>query len=387
MRYRLEELFDLQMGKTPARANLDYWNGCNKWVSISDLSGYDKYVTDTKECISDLGVSESGIKAVPNNTVIMSFKLSIGKTAITTEEVYTNEAIMAFIDKGVCEIDADYLYYLFSGMDWNKGTNKAVLGLTLNKATLSKKEVDIPDLHTQNEVVKKLDSLSNVIQLQKQSLDKLDELIKSRFVEMFGDPVSNPMKWHKQPLNELTTKIGSGATPRGGRDSYCSDGISLIRSMNVHNGFFEYKDLAHVSDEQATKLSNVTIQNKDVLLNITGASVARCCVVPDDILPARVNQHVCIIRCNDYVIPMFVCKAFTSNSFQNYLLEIAGSGATREAITKQQIESITMIVPPLSLQNQFVDFVTQVEKQKATVQQSIDKLETLKKSLMQEYFG
>ena len=387
MRYRLEELFDLQMGKTPARANLDYWNGCNKWVSISDLSGYDKYVTDTKECISDLGVTESGIKAVPKNTVIMSFKLSIGKTAITTEEVYTNEAIMAFIDKGVCEIHTDYLYYLFSGMDWNKGTNKAVLGLTLNKATLSKKEVDFPDLHTQNKVVKKLDSLSNVIQLQKQSLDKLDELIKSRFVEMFGDPVSNPMKWHKQPLNELTTKIGSGATPRGGRDSYCSDGISLIRSMNVHNGFFEYKDLAHVSDEQATKLSNVTIQNKDVLLNITGASVARCCVVPDDILPARVNQHVCIIRCNDYVIPMFVCKAFTSNSFQNYLLEIAGSGATREAITKQQIESITMIVPPLSLQNQFADFVTQVEKQKATVKQSIDKLETLKKSLMQEYFG
>ena len=152
---------------------MKYWNGNNKWVSISDLSSYDKYVTDTKEYISDLGVSESGIKTVPRNTVVMSFKLSIGKTAITTEDVYTNEAIMAFIDKGVCEIDTDYLYYLFSGMDWYNGTNKAVLGLTLNKATLSKKEIDIPDLHTQNEVVKKLDSLSKLIQLQKQSMDSL----------------------------------------------------------------------------------------------------------------------------------------------------------------------------------------------------------------------
>lgn len=206
---------------------------------------------------------------------------------------------------------------------------------------------------------------------------------------MFGDPVSNPMKWHRQQLNELTNKIGSGATPRGGRDSYCIDGISLIRSMNVHNGFFEYKDLAHISDEQATKLSNVTIQKKDVLLNITGASVARCCIVPDDILPARVNQHVCIIRCNDYVIPIFVCKAFTSDSFQKYLLEIAGSGATREAITKQQIESIPMIVPPLSLQNQFADFVAQIDKSKYCLvgEQILGKAEMLINILKQEYFG
>ena len=109
--------------------------------------------------------------------------------------------------------------------------------------------------------------------------------------------------------------------------------------------------------------------------------------MPDDILPARVNQNVCIIRCNDYVIPIFVCKAFTSDSFQKYLLEIAGSGATREAITKQQIESIPMIVPPLSLQNQFADFVAQIDKSKLSVQKSIDKLETLKKSLMQKFFG
>ena len=103
---------------------------------------------------------------------------------------------------------------------------------------------------------------------------------------MFGDPVSNSKCWSTDQLGELTTKIGSGATPKGGRESYGTEGISLIRSMNVHNGYFEYKELAHISDEQAEKLDNVTIHENDVLLNITGASVARCCITPNDVLPA-----------------------------------------------------------------------------------------------------
>lgn len=95
---RLDEIFDLQMGKTPSRNNADYWtDGQYDWVSIADLGSYQKYVEDTKERISALAVQESGIKSVPANTVIMSFKLSLGKTAITQEPVYTNEAIMAFI--------------------------------------------------------------------------------------------------------------------------------------------------------------------------------------------------------------------------------------------------------------------------------------------------
>jgi type I restriction enzyme S subunit len=278
-------------------------------------------------------------------------------------------------------IDYKYLYYLLSSVRIpNTGYNRHYKWL---------KESVLPEHnHSQKAIiVNTLSLIDSLIKKQNEYVLKFDELVKSRFVEMFGDPVSNTLKWHRQQIIELTTKIGSGATPKGGRDSYCSEGISLIRSMNVHNGFFEYKDLAHISDEQAAKLSNVIIQKNDVLLNITGASVARCCVVPDEILPARVNQHVCIIRCNDHVLPVFISKAFTSDSFQKYLLEIAGSGATREAITKQQIEQISMIVPPLLFQNQFAEFVAQVEKQKLSVQKSIDKLEILKKSLMQEYFG
>ena len=181
---------------------------------------------------------------------------------------------------------------------------------------------------------------------------------------MFGNPVTNTMNWKTSSLRELTTKIGSGATPKGGHESYGMEGISLIRSMNVHNGYFEYKDLAHISDEQAEKLDNVAINEDDVLLNITGASVARCCIVPPDILPARVNQHVCIIRCKPDILPVFMCNVITDENYQKHLWDIAGSGATREAITKQQIENLSIIIPPLPIQQQFAAFVEQTDKSK-----------------------
>ena len=188
MWYKLSDLFDLQMGKTPSRNNPNYWNSNDYlWVSISDMSGYDKYVSSTKEYISELAVKESGIKTIPANTVIMSFKLSIGKTAITTDSIFSNEAIMAFIDKKTTAIDPEYIFYLFSGKDWDEGSNKAVMGKTLNKVTLSNIEVDIPSLDIQKERVDKLNKISTLIANKKQHLNQLDELVKARFVEMFKD--------------------------------------------------------------------------------------------------------------------------------------------------------------------------------------------------------
>lgn len=180
---KLGDIFTLQMGKTPARANDGYWhNGNNPWVSIADLSTYNKYVSGTKESITDMAVSDSGIKLVPANTVIMSFKLSIGKVAITRSPIYTNEAIMAFIPNGKSEVLPDYLYYLFLGKDWNDGTNRAVMGDTLNKATLSELEISIPSLEEQKCIAQKLDKVTALISLRKIQLEKLDELVKSREV-------------------------------------------------------------------------------------------------------------------------------------------------------------------------------------------------------------
>lgn len=174
-------------------------------------------------------------------------------------------------------------------------------------------------------------------------------------------------------LCNVTSKIGSGATPKGGKESYQAEGITLIRSMNVHDGRFEYKDLAHITDEQATQLNNVTVQENDVFINITGASVARSCIVPSSVLPARVNQHVAIIRCvPERLNAVFANNMFLNDRFKGQLLDIGESGgATRQAITKQQLENLTVIVPPLELQNRFAAFVAEVDKSKFRIQKSL----------------
>ena len=180
---RLADVFRLEMGKTPARDNSAYWGGDAKWASIADIGRAGMYLDDTKESITQLAVSESGIKLVPANTVVMSFKLSIGKTAITKEAIYTNEAIMAFhpLEKG--RFDLHYLYHLFSNKSWTEGSNKAVMGATLNKATLKEVKIPVPSLDEQREIAQVLDKIKEVARRTEDELGKLDQLVKSRFVE------------------------------------------------------------------------------------------------------------------------------------------------------------------------------------------------------------
>ena len=149
------------------------------------------------------------------------------------------------------------------------------------------------------------------------------------------------------PLKQLCSKIGSGATPKGGKTAYQESGVSLIRSTNVFDYAFSYDDLAHISDEQADQLSNVIVEENDVLFNITGVSVTRCCIVPADVLPARVNQHVMILRPNA-ALPMsyYIMTTLCSAENKAKLLGIAQSGSTREAINKQEMESFSIPVPP-----------------------------------------
>ena len=180
---KVADEFDLQMGKTPARDNPAYWGGDQKWASIADIGRSDMYLADTKEVITQEAVSESGIKAVPPNTVVMSFKLSIGRTAITASRMYTNEAIMAFLPHDASAFDLHFLYHLFSNRNWSEGSNKAVKGVTLNKATLNVARIPKPDISEQRAVASTLDKVCNLIAKCDEQIVRLDQLVKSRFVE------------------------------------------------------------------------------------------------------------------------------------------------------------------------------------------------------------
>ena len=154
-------------------------------------------------------------------------------------------------------------------------------------------------------------------------------------------------------LIDICEKIGSGATPRGGKEAYCDEGISFIRSQNVLDFTFSRDGLAFINDEQAKKLSNVEVHDGDVLLNITGDSVARACVMDSDFLPARVNQHVAIVRGNKkHVLNNYILYFLQWR--KDYLLQLASAGATRNALTKGMIEQLEIDLPPLIDQKKIV---------------------------------
>ena len=164
-------------------------------------------------------------------------------------------------------------------------------------------------------------------------------------------PATEP--WPQKPLKSLATKIGSGATPAGGRESYFTEGIPLIRSMNVHFAGFEPKGLVFLSDAQAQQLANVTVQTGDVLLNITGASIGRVTTAPSEMAGARVNQHVAIIRPTTELDPPFLAKFLASPAIQKMIDDVQ-VGATREALTKGMIEQFQIPLPPLAEQKRIV---------------------------------
>ncbi len=290
---------------------------------------------------------------------------------------------------GVSDVSTQYLYLFFQL--YVETLRKNSIGGVIKYIKLgdiTEANIPVPPLSTQSRIVSELDLLQSIIDKQKAQLTELDNLAQAVFYDMFGDPVENEKGWEVKKLGTFCSKIGSGATPRGGNESYKSEGISLIRSLNVHNNEFIYKDLAFIDEEQAQALSNVEIQPNDILLNITGASVARCCVVPNHLLPARVNQHVCIIRPSKDAEVCFLSRLLTTSQYQDFLIDLArAKAATREALPKNVVEGLPIILPPLSLQQTFAAKIESIEKQKAAISKSIAETEKLFEYTMDSYFG
>lgn len=384
---RLGDVFDLQMGKTPERKNLDFFSTTdNKWISIADISKADKYIFETKEYISDEAVKKSGIKQIPANTVIMSFKLSIGKTAITKEPMYSNEAIMAFLPNGKYEVDNVFLYHLFSNKDWSEGSNKAVKGITLNKASLLEAKILLPSLTIQKQIAKTMDKCTEIISKNKRMLEKYDTLIKSQFIEMFGNPQCISNNWKVNPLSDYCIvnpkKSELGPIP----DDY---ELSFIPMQSVsENGDVDTSSIKHYKD---VKTGFTYFRENDVLFaKITPCmengkgGVAR--KLKNQIGFGSTEFHVLrpieTISNSEWIYRLTTFKTFRKDAENN----MTGSAGQRRT-PKEFFDKYKVGLPPIELQNDFAAFVQQIDKSKFAVQKSLEKAETLYKSLMQEYFA
>ena len=370
MRIRLKDAFDLQMGKTPARNTPSYWDGDHKWISIADIGSAGKYIATTKERITDKAITESGIRAVPAHTVIMSFKLSIGKTAITSEEMYTNEAIMAFVSKGTYDIDADYLYHLCCGTEWTEGTNKAVMGLTLNKATLSEKRISLPEITEKRNIAAKFDALDNVIEKTQSELSSLDQLVKSRFVEMFGLPGTDVHGWGISSLGEICE-----INPKKSQDARLTNGllVSFVPMPSVsESGDI---DATQVKPYDEVKTGFTYFAENDVLF----AKITPCMENGKGAIATGLYNGIGFGSTEFHVLrpaketatPRWI---YTLTVFPQFRIDAASNmtgSAGQRRVPASFLENYRVSVPPLELQNRFAAFVAEVDKSKFRIQKSL----------------
>lgn len=374
-----KDVFDLQMGKTPDRKNFSLFEGDNTWVSIKDLDG--KYISSSKECISD--EAAKNIKLVKRGTVIMSFKLTVGKTAIAGKDLYTNEAIMAFNLRNGYDIDASFLYYYLKNYRWD-GSNKAVMGITLNKATISKHKIAIPPKPTQLSIVSELDKLNELIQIKKEQLKDYDALAQSIFYEMFGDPVVNDKKWEVMSLGDICEITSS---KRVFANEYVDMGVPFYRSKEVIE---KSKQLPisvelYISESHYDKIKSSfgVPQIGDILVTAVG-TIGRIWVVDT-------NEPFYFKDGN--LVWLRKIKGVHSEYFRYslfYLIDeykkVNANGAAYNALTIAKLKLMLCPLPPLSLQQSFAHKIEQIERQKAAVQRTIKDLETLLAVRMQYWF-
>jgi type I restriction enzyme S subunit len=330
-------------------------------------------------------VGSHNVGFTSGTTIVIGRKGSIGEVCWSDKQCWPIDTTY-YIDSTVTNADLRWMYWLLKSLQLQR-MNKSAAVPGLNREDVYRLKIHFPPIHEQKRIAAILDKADEIRKKRELAISKLDQLAQSVFVEMFGDPVANDRNWPLKALGDLCMKIGSGSTPTGGEAAYKPAGVTLIRSMNVHDGNFRYKNLAHIDDMQAEKLRNVNVVPDDVLLNITGASVARVCRAPFDVSPAVVNQHVMILRPTVSLDPYFLEGLLLNTQMKSKLLSIGGSGATREAITKAQAEALQVICPPSKQQRSFRERIQKIAEIKVALVSAEGCDRALEASLANSFFN
>ena len=381
-------------GGTPLKSKKEYYEGGTiPWLLSGEVSQGE--ICSTTNFISQKGLDNSSAKIFPVNTVLVAmYGATAGQVGILRFEAATNQAVCGILPNKRF-LPKFIFYYFLSKKDELVSQAAGNAQPNISQLKIKNTAVPIPLISEQQRIVTILDEAFEGIATAKANAEKnlknARQLFESHLNFVFSQRGEG---WVEDKLVSLTTKIGSGATPRGGGESYKTEGTALIRSLNIYDLGFKYSKLAFLDDAQADVLSNVILQSGDVLLNITGASVARCCTVPGDVLPARVNQHVSIIRpIANRLDSEFLHYLLISKYYKNQLLQTgAEGGATRQAITKAQIQDFTVRYPAdIREQKSIVDsldsILQQTQRLESINQKKIEALDALKKSILKKAFS
>ena len=369
---RLGDIFEY-MPKSKIKASEGGKKGKYKFFTSSNIQ--DKYID---KCIYDgeYLIFGTGGKA--------SINYCNGKFSTSTDN---------FVVKVKKEINAKLIYLYFKN-DMQK-LEKGFKGVSIkhiSKDYINQLTIPIYDLKFQEKIVKQLDKVQEIINLRKKQIEELDELIKSKFVEMFGNPILNEKNWKVVKLKDLSNKVMSGNTPKGGEKSYVKNGIAFYRSQNVWRNKLELDDIVYIDKETHNRMKKSSLKHNDLLITKTGrintenSSLGRTARYEGEDDKANINGHVYLVRLNKDVNNEFILRILISDAYREHIRSVCVGGIDKRQLNKEHIENFPIIYPPAALQNRFVEFVKQIEKQKFIIEKSLKEIEELQKSLMNKYF-
>ena len=378
---KIKDICTVVSGSTP-KTNVDeYWDGNIKWITPAELNEDSFYLYDSVRHITELGKAKTGLSYMPQGTVILSSRAPIGKVAIAGCEMCCNQGFKNLICSDA--IFNEYLYYfLKSKTDYLNSLGRGATFKELSKSIVENIDIKVPALDKQKEIAGILGKVYELINLRKQQLSKLDELVKARFVELFGDPMTNSNGYVLKKYGDLF-ELNAGGTPSKQKPEYWDNGtISWIGSNMCQNTVIYENDGNYITEEGLKHSSARMFPVDTVLIALVGATIGKTALLKFE---TTTNQNVLGVRGirESGYTPEFVFY-YTQGLYQKFL-DIGDGGFSMAS--KGFISELPVPVVDLALQEQFAAFVKQTDKSKLAVQKSLEELETLKKSLMQQYFG
>jgi type I restriction enzyme S subunit len=375
----LGALCNIVMGRTPSRDQQLYWGKGNKWVSISDLK--EKIILNTKEEITDLAVVNARCRLIPKGTLLFSFKLTIGKMAFTGCDLYTNEAIvgLSIIDNKI--LYNEYLYYALRVIKF-EGFNQAAKGKTLNSKSLAEIKIPLPPFEDQIRIATLLSKVENLISRRREQLKQLDELLKSVFLEMFGDPVRNEKGWERVTIRNLISeaKYGTSKSAEGGQYKY-------LRMNNIStNGFWDFTSLKYI-DIDDYEVSKYALVRNDLVFNRTNSKelVGKTAVYSSD-EKVIIAGYLIRVRTKPEANPWYIWGYLNSKAGKLRLFNLCRNIVGMANINAQELQDIPILKPPIDLQNQFAAIVAKVEALRGRYTQSLTNMESLYGTLSKKAF-
>lgn len=358
-------------------------NGIN-WIKIGDTSE-SMYITETAQKIKPEGMKKS--RYVQPGDFLLSNSMSFGRPYILKTDGCIHDGWLVLRDKNSF-FDKRFLYYYLSAKPtYEKFKMIAVGGVVnnLNSEMVRKISVPVPCKAEQIEIANLLDIVNRIILKRKQTLQKLDELVKARFVELFGDPISNPMNWNKRTLKEVCTKLNDGT--HFSPESFSMGDYKYITAKNIKASGFDFSNITYVPEAVHRPIFERCNPEQGDVLYIKDGATTGIAIVNTLKEEFTLLSSVALLKQNRNVINGYFLAALLNNAdmYSDIRNNMGGAAITRLTIAK--LNAVKVIVPPLDLQNRFAAFVEQVDKSKVAVQKSLDEAQLLFDSLMQQYFG